>query len=89
MFGRGECGRWTLYVDYFCKCIKYWSKLMRMDTYRYPCQCCRMLRNLDEVGPLTWATHVRKLLYKYGFGFVWFYENVGDENLFLNNLDKD
>ena len=60
-----------------------------MDTYRYPYQCYRMLRNLDEVGRLTWATHVRNLLYMYGFGYVWFYENVGDEIYFLNNSDKD
>ena len=86
MFFRGECGRWPLYVDYFCKCIKYWSKLTRMDTYRYPYQCYRMLRNLDEVGRLTWAIHVRKLLYMYGFGYVWFYEKVGDENLFFKQF---
>ena len=86
MFVRGDCGRWPLCVDYFCKCIKYWSKLTRMDTYRYPYQCYRMLRNLDEVGRLTWATHLRKLLYMYGFGYVWFNENVGDENLFFKQF---
>ena len=36
--------------------------------------------------PWTWATHVRKLLYMYGFGYVWFYENVGDESLFFKQF---
>ena len=88
VFVRGECGRWPLYVDYLCKCVKYWSKLTRMNTYRYPYQCYRMLRNLDEVGRITWATHVRKLLYMHGFGYVWFYENVGDEVLFFKQLKQ-
>ena len=61
-----------------------------MNTYRYPYQCCRMLKNLDEVGRVTWATKVRELLHLYGFfiGYVWFYENVGDEALFLKNFKQ-
>ncbi|MEW8545659.1 MAG: reverse transcriptase family protein [Candidatus Thiodiazotropha sp.] len=86
IFVRGECGRWPLYIDYFCKCIKYWIRLMRMDTYRYPYQCYKMLRNLDEVGRITWATKVKELLYLHGFGYVWFYENVGDEKIFIKTF---
>ena len=59
-----------------------------MNTYRYPYQCYRMLKNLDEVGRVTWAIKVRKLLHLYGFGYVWFYENVGDEALFLKKLKQ-
>ena len=90
IFIRGECGRWPLYIDYFCKCIKYWVRLTRMNTYRYPYQWCRMLKNLDEVGRVTWATKVRELLHLYGFfiGYIWFYENVGDEALFLKNFKQ-
>ena len=42
-----------------------------------------MLRNLDEVGRQTWATKVRELLFKFGFGYAWFYKNVRNENVFL------
>ena len=49
VFVRGECGRRPFYIDYCCKCIKYWIKLIRMNTYKYPYQSYRMLRNLDEV----------------------------------------
>lgn len=83
VFLRGECGRWPLYVDYFCKCTRYWIRLTRMNTYRYQYQCYRMLRNLDTVGRVTWATKVKDLLYLYGLGYVWFYENVGDEEIFI------
>ena len=54
-----------------------------MDTYRYSYQCYRMLRNLDEVGMITWATNVKEFLYMYCLGYVWFYDNVGDEGLFF------
>lgn len=83
VFVRGECGRRPLYIVYYCKCIKYWIRLIRMNTYRYPYQSHRMLRNLDEVERQTWATKVRELLFKFGFGYAWFYENVGNENVFL------
>ena len=55
-FARGECGRYPLYIEYFCRCIKYWVKLTRMNPIRLPHKCYKMLRNLDETGRVTWAT---------------------------------
>ena len=60
---RGECGRYPLYVDYYCMCIKYWIRLTRMSSVRYPNKCYRMLRNLDESGRITWASKVKNLLF--------------------------
>ena len=80
---RGECGRYPLYVDYYCRCIKYWIKLIRMSSTRYPKKCYKMLRNLDETGRITWASKVRELLFRNGFGYVWVVEDVGDLNLFM------
>lgn len=88
VFVRGQYGRRPLYIDYYCNCIKYWIKLISMDTYRYPYQSYKMLRNLDEVGRLTWATKVRELLFKFGFGYVWFYENVGNENICIQTFKQ-
>ena len=34
------------------------------------------------------ASKVRELLYKYGFGYVWVTENVGDVNLFMKNFKQ-
>ncbi|MEW8544944.1 MAG: reverse transcriptase family protein [Candidatus Thiodiazotropha sp.] len=82
-FVRGECGRYPVFVDYVTRCIKYWIRLTRMDKDRYPYQCYKMLRNLDNVGRITWASKVRNILFRYGFGYVWIHENVGDVNIFL------
>ena len=83
VFARGECGRFTIYIDYFCRCVKYWVKLTRMNTKSLPYKSYKMLRNLDENGRITWASKVREMLFKYGFGYVWHTENVGDINLFM------
>ena len=87
-FARGECGRYPMYVDYFCRCVKYWIKLTRMNPNRFPYKCYKMLRNLDETGRITWVSKVRELLYKYGFGYVWVTENVGDVNIFVKNFKQ-
>ena len=84
-FARGKYGRYPLhvYIEYFCRCIKYWVKLTRMNPNRLPHKCYKMLRNLDETGRVTWATKVRALLFQYGFGYVWLSEDVGDLNIFM------
>ena len=35
---RGECDRFPLCFVYFTRCMKYWLKLTRMETFRYPKQ---------------------------------------------------
>ena len=42
-----------------------------------------MLKQIDESGRITWVTHVKDLLFRYGFGIVWITENVGDNNEFI------
>ena len=34
-------------------------------------------------GKITCATQVKNLLYKYGFGYVWEANTVGDMNVFI------
>ena len=87
-FARGECGSYPLNIDYFCRCVKYWVKLTRMNSNRLPHNCYKMLRNLDENGRITWATKMRALLFKYGFGYVWLSEDVGDLNLFMTTFKR-
>lgn len=65
------------------QCIKYWIKLVQMPTHRYPHQCYKMLRSLDEAGRITWASHIRSLLFEHGFGYVWVANTVGDANRFI------
>ena len=65
----GECGRLPVAITYMVRCLTYWIKLLTMETHRYPKQCYIMLKRLDEVGKITWASHVKEMLYKYGFGY--------------------
>ena len=79
---------YPIFTDYYCKCVKYWISLTRMNNTRYPYHCYKMLRNLDNSGRTTWATKVKTILFKYGFGYVWVNENVGDEALFLKSFKQ-
>ena len=77
-----ECGRRPLAVHYMNKCVKYWLKFIQMPVNRYPHVCYNMLRSYDDSGKISWATHGKMLLYKYGFGHVWLSQDVGDEIMF-------
>ena len=85
----GECGRPPPAVHYMSKCVKYWLKLIHMPVNRYPHVCYNMLRSYDDSGKISWATHVKMLLCKYGFGHVWLSQGVGDEIIFKKNSNKD
>ena len=82
-FALGECGRLPLAVSYMTQTVKYWVKLTQMTNDRYPRQCYLMLRALTEADKITWATHVKKLLFEHGFGYAWIADAVGNTNAFL------
>ena len=81
-----ECGRYPLAVTYMTQCVKYWIRLIQMPNYRYPKQCYNMLRSLASVGKINWAASVSSLLFKYGLGFVWEANTVGDASRFINQF---
>ena len=83
----GECGRLPLCVIYFKRCISYWLKILCMPETRHPKSIYLMLKGLDENNKITWATKVRNLLFKYGFGFVWLNQGVGDNKEFLKQFE--
>ena len=47
-----------------------------------------MLKSLDEAGRHTWASNVKKLLFRYGYGFVWVSQEVGDINMFIKQFKQ-
>jgi hypothetical protein len=83
---QGECGRLPLSVTYHTNFIKYWCRLIQMPEHRYPRQCYFMLKSLDDLGRCTWATKVKNILFKYGFGYVWLSHDIGDVNMFLSQF---
>ena len=54
--------------------------------HRYTRACYQMLYLLDEAGKNTWATSVKILLNKYGFGMVWLQQGVGNIDMFLSQF---
>ena len=79
----GECGLKPLSYIYMTNCIKYWLKILMMQDIRLPKQSYFTVKKLDEQGRKTWATSVKELLYRYGFGHVWLQQGVGDIEFFL------
>ena len=82
----GECGRLPLSVTYFVNCIQYLCKLLMMPNNRFPKQCYNMLTSIDNAGRNCWATNVKSLIFRYGFGFVWISQDVGNVDLFVYNF---
>ena len=82
-FALGECGRLPLAVCYTTRALKYWLKLTQMPNNRYPRQCYNMLKSLTDAGKITWATHIRSLLFENGFGHAWIEGSVGNANAFI------
>ena len=79
----GDCGRLPLCTTYYINCIRYWCNLLTMPSQRYPKQCYIMLKALDDAGRECWASKIRKLLYQYGFSFIWISQDVGDVSTFV------
>lgn len=82
----GECGRFPLCLDYHVKFIKYWCKLLHMPQHRFPKQCYIMLKRIDDSGKHTYASDVRNLLFRHGFGFVWISQDIGNIKAFISQF---
>ena len=80
----GECGRLPLQIVYMSKAVKYWCRLLHLSHKRLPKQCYFMLKSLDDVGRATWATHIKNILFQYGFGYAWIGQDVGDIENFMS-----
>ena len=87
-FALSECGRLPLCMSYMTNCIKYWARLLRLEISRYPKQCYNLLFQLDDIGRQTWATKIKDLLFRFGFGYVWIVQDVGDESLFIKTFKQ-
>ena len=44
-------------------------------------QCHLMLKGYDEIGRIKWVSKVRKSLQSYGFGDVWLFQELADNEL--------
>jgi len=46
----GDLGRYPLYVNSYVTCLRYWFRLLEMDTERLPYKAYQMLLQLDSIG---------------------------------------
>jgi hypothetical protein len=84
----GECGRFPLFVKYYVKAVKYWTKLICMDDCRVSKQCYLMLKDLDSHNRHNWVTSVKNLLFKYGYGYIWIAQEIGDVSEFIYRFEQ-
>ena len=75
----GETGRYPLFVSTYVKCVKFLLCILKMSPQRLPYKAYKKLLYLHERNRRTWASSVRYVLYRYGFGGVWENQGVGDE----------
>ena len=82
-FVYGKLGRCPLEVNCCIRVIRYWLILLKMDNSRLSYQAYKMLCALDGNGKENWVTTVRQTLFLLGYGFVWLYQGVATEQLFI------
>lgn len=83
-FVYGELNRYPLIINSAVNSIRYWLRLLCMDSQRIPKKAYLMLYNLDVRGKSTWVSKVRICLCENGFGFAWYNQGVGDAKRFLS-----
>eukprot|EP00745_Piridium_sociabile_P015462 TRINITY_DN22952_c0_g1_i4.p1 TRINITY_DN22952_c0_g1~~TRINITY_DN22952_c0_g1_i4.p1 ORF type:complete len:307 (-),score=-7.22 TRINITY_DN22952_c0_g1_i4:6-854(-) len=82
----GETDRYPIYINSAIRCIRYWLKLLKMNSDRLPRKAYNMLYDLDKRGKTNWVSNVRICLCKNGLGYAWIYQSVGEENTFVRTL---
>ena len=82
----GECGRLPIAVHYHKRVIKYWLKLIKYDRDTLIYKCYQLQLNMDKQNRSCWATEVKNLLFRNGFGYAWIHQEVGNEVEFLKSF---
>ena len=79
----GECGRDGMYVKCLVKCVKYWLKLITVPRDSLLGSSYAFLYNQCLLGKTNWASKIRDILQRYGFGWIWENQNVLDSGVFI------
>ena len=76
-----ETGRYPLYITIYKLIIKYWLKLIVTPKHRY-------IYVVSKKSVNCWFLFVKKLLFQYGFGYVWETQAAFiDHKLFIKEND--
>ena len=47
-----------------------------------------ILHTLCEVGKVNWVSHIKSILFRYGFGLAYMNQEVGNTNIFLQEFKQ-
>ena len=56
-----------------------------MESHRLPLKCYNMLNRFETPN---WVSHVKEILFRFGFGFVWLNQGVVNIRLFLTVFEN-
>ena len=79
----GDLARYPLYVNSYVASVRYWFKLLKMDSKRIPYKAYKMLLEMDTSGKNCWVSKIREILCCCGFNIVWLQQGVGNVKTFL------
>lgn len=80
----GECGSFPLYIKCYSNAVKFWLKIISLENHTLVKACYEMLLRLITLGRKNWASDIKDLLYRHGFGYVWEQQYVANISVFLS-----
>ena len=83
-----ELRRYPIVINSSINAIRYWLRVLQMESKRIPRKAYNILCKLDRNGKETWVTKVRILLIQNGFGYAWECQGVGHVKNFLKALKQ-
>ena len=84
----GECGQHNLFIYCYMRCIKYWVKLVKLNTTCLLKSSYDMLYRQCNAGRDNWASNIKNILYRFGDGHIWEMQYIGDESKFLSEFKR-
>ena len=84
----GECGRHSILIDCYTKCIKYWLKLINLPVNSLLRSCYNFLYSKCNLGAKNWASKIKMILFQFGFGYIWESQSVLNHGDFVIHFRK-
>ena len=83
----GECGSFPLYIKCHTNVIKYWLKIISLEEHSLVKACYNLLLSQMTLGRENWASNIKHLLYRHGFGYIWEDQFVENASVFISSFN--
>jgi hypothetical protein len=89
-FVYGEVGVYPLHVERKYKIIKFWIKILNAstDSYMKKIYLELLMLNVEYPEKVTWVSLLKKMLFDYGFSYVWMWQYVDNDVKFLSEFKQ-